>query len=164
MEIFQSLYPVFDLHCDLLAYLARGEGRSSHDLEVRCSVPQMRKGGVKVQTLAAFCRTERGSSEFGWRQAEVFKNLGEEFFQFGGEINPSSDKIGILFAFENASGFCGEEDELRECLKKLERLHEELGKILYISLTWNGENRFGGGAGSRVGLLDDGKRLLDFLP
>jgi len=34
---------------------------------------------------------------------------------------------------------------------------------LYVSLTWNEENRFGGGAHSEVGLKEDGKALLDFL-
>ena len=32
-----------------------------------------------------------------------------------------------------------------------------------MSLTWNGENRFGGGDGAHIGLKEDGKRLLDWM-
>ena len=34
---------------------------------------------------------------------------------------------------------------------------------MYVSFTWNMENRFGGGALTTVGLKDDGKRLLEVL-
>ena len=36
-------------------------------------------------------------------------------------------------------------------------------RFLYISLTWDGENRFGGGVGTKIGLKDDGKQVLDWM-
>ena len=38
-----------------------------------------------------------------------------------------------------------------------------LGHLFYITTTWDGENRFGGGMGSSSGLKEDGKKLLQWL-
>jgi len=45
----------------------------------------------------------------------------------------------------------------------LEKTISEFKNILYISLTWDLENRFGGGCGSKSGLKDDGKALLEWM-
>ena len=41
--------------------------------------------------------------------------------------------------------------------------YQAVEKILYVSLTWNHENRFGGGNASQVGLKRDGELFLDYL-
>jgi microsomal dipeptidase-like Zn-dependent dipeptidase len=74
-----------------------------------------------------------------------------------------SSKIGILAAFENASTFCEEDEPLQEGLERLILMFGKVGRPLYIGMTWNTENRFGGGVLSTVGLKEDGQRLLDFL-
>jgi membrane dipeptidase len=48
-------------------------------------------------------------------------------------------------------------------LKKLEDIIYNTEKILYIGFTHNGENRFGGGNATKVGLKEDGKTLLNYL-
>lgn len=42
-------------------------------------------------------------------------------------------------------------------------LSTKISPLAYISLTWNGENRFGGGTGSKAGLKADGKELLKWM-
>ena len=68
-----------------------------------------------------------------------------------------------MLAIENASAWCDEEDDLEKRFERLEEIEREISKIVYISLTWNFENRFGGGALTPVGLKEDGKKVLDFL-
>lgn len=149
---------IFDLHCDLLAYLLQ-ENRSAHDDRSRCSISQLREGNVKRQVLAVFTETARGSSLHGKKQADIFKRLPERYsgcFSF----DEQEKTIQIDLAFENASGFCAEEDSLEDAFAYLEQLK---GTVRYISLTWNTENRFGGGAHTQIGLKPDGKALLDWL-
>jgi len=163
--------PVVDLHCDLLCYLEGDSGRTARDLAVRCSIPQLRAGGVKGQVLAVYTATQLGSAEKGWAQVEIFRQLPENYPDDFEIMNRPSQfgaleqvgRIGILLAIENASSFCGEDDDLEESLRRLDALHDELGNIAYISMTWNSENRFGGGNETEIGLKEDGKRLLDFL-
>lgn len=166
------LRPIADLHCDLLHYLVKDPSRTPLATEARCSVPQLRLGGVKLQTLAIFTETEKGSAASGRDQAEVFKLLAGlypndfQLLQSPGQfaLPPISDRIGIVAAIENASGFCEEEGSLEEGLENLRVIFGKVGRPLYISLTWNTENRFGGGAlAGEVGLKDDGRQLLDFL-
>jgi len=150
--------PIIDLHCDLLCYLAGSQNHSPYDDGVRCSIPQLQAGNVKLQILPIYTLTEPDSSKKGGKQLEAFQNLPKPFQQVT-DFSNFNDSIGVILAYENASGFCSEEDPLDESLKTLDRI----GKIAYISLTWNMENRFGGGALTSVGLKDDGKRLLDYM-
>lgn len=162
---------VADLHCDLLWYLSLDSKRTPHDLEVRCAIPQLKAGNVKVQTMAIFAETTAGSSESGWKQAEVFKELPKEYpkdfvflknpEQFDGLFR--EDRVGIIAAVENGSAICGEGDDLDDALDRLTAFQKKAGKLLYASLTWNSENRFGGGAFTKIGLKDDGKRFIDYL-
>jgi membrane dipeptidase len=48
-------------------------------------------------------------------------------------------------------------------LQKLELLIKNTGRIFYIGLTHHGENRFGGGNTTSIGLKKDGEALLDYL-
>ncbi len=163
--------PIIDLHCDLLLYLQDDPGRTPFDTLVRCAIPQMRSGHVKVQVMALFTETAKGCAELGVRQADIFKVLPNrypeqfELVQTGNAMNLAlaSDKIGIIAAIENASIFAEESDTFEQIVDRLHSIIGRIGRPLYIGLTWNGENRFGGGAQTQVGLKEDGRRLLDWL-
>jgi len=146
---------IVDLHCDLLSYLAVNPDRTPLHPEVRCSGPQLKSGNVKVQVLAISAMTDYASLLIGLKQIEIFHSLTKKYSEFFTQDN-------IIPAFENASAFCTEQEPLEAVFKRLESILENLTP-LYISLTWNGENRFGGGCGANVGLKPDGKELLRFL-
>ncbi|MBS0628086.1 MAG: membrane dipeptidase, partial [Verrucomicrobia bacterium] len=71
--------------------------------------------------------------------------------------------ISVIPAFENACGFCSDDMTLDQGFLYLDSILKTFGRILYISLTWDGENRFGGGNGSKVGLKEEGKVILQWL-
>lgn len=142
---------IADLHCDLLCYLSGDPRRTPYDAAVRCSIPQMLQGGVKRQVLPIFTLTEPGSTQKGSGQVGAFASL------------LKACPIDILLSIENASGFFEEDEPLDKGLKRLETLIERFGRVIYISPTWNSENRFGGGAHTDIGLKEDGKTLLHFL-
>lgn len=148
------MIPIADLHCDLLDYLVRGSGCTAYNREVRCSIPQLQEGGVKWQTLAMFTTTNPRSVEWVQKQFELSKGLKRHY--------PEFNEIDIALAFENASGFSLEGEALEDGLDRLAKMHSQ-SPIRYISLTWNDENRFGGGNKSAVGLKEDGERLLEFM-
>ena len=164
-------HSIADLHCDLLLYLCGAEGRSAYDQAARCSIPQMVGGQVAAQVLPVFTMTNAGSSLIGWEQTEIFKKLPDLYPDDFEIVNTSiqleerspNRKLGVLLAFENASSFADEKDDLDEAFQKLSLFESRWAKIVYISMTWNSENRFGGGAETKVGLKDDGKHLLNFL-
>lgn len=164
-------FPIADLHCDLLWYLSLDSKRTANDRQVRCSIPHLKEGGVKIQTMAIFTETNANSVESGIAQGEIFKKLPKLYpdsFQFIRQtkeltLGEQSDKIGIVPAIENASAVCGEAEELSLGLERLTAMQRKIGKLLYVSLTWNHENRFGGGALTKVGLKADGKELVDYL-
>ncbi len=163
------MFPVADLHCDLLLFLQMKKERTPFEPICRASHPQMHQGGVKLQTMAIFTYPKKGSVESAREQLEIFSTLprryeGKYAFYTGKEdLLHSSDQVYILPAFENASGFCEEDEPLERGLSRLQHIYEKLKRILYISLTWDGENRFGGGNGSTVGLKEDGKQLLRWM-
>ncbi len=157
---------IYDLHADLLCYLASHPLRLAYDAEVRCSIPQLLTGGVKLQTLAIFTTTNPRSVKNGMAQAKAYKNLAtryagyfEPYFQT--ESQDTKAQIQTLLAIENASAFCSEEEPIEQGLTRLKTIVDEIDKPLYISLTWNTENRFGGGSSTSRGLKEDGKRLLE---
>lgn len=156
---------IFDLHCDLLSFLTETPGRSVHDPLSRCSYPELIKGKVALQVLAIYDDTTSSSVKSGQAQVEMFSTLLKSpLFQQSTPLptHPSS-AISIIAAIENGSTFAKEDEPLQESLWRLERYRAQLGPIAYISLTWNHENRFGGGAHTTIGLKEDGKRLIDFL-
>lgn len=146
---------VIDLHCDLLSYLALLPERTPLDPSPLCSGPQLKDGGVITQVLAIASITNIFSVAFAMQQLDWYLRLPTEYPKYFSDDH-------ILPAFENASGFALENEPLETVLQRLEKI---LTKItpLYIGLTWNGENRFGGGCGSQAGLKEDGKELLHFL-
>lgn len=162
-------YPIADLHCDLLMYLGGGEGRTPFDAESRCSVPQLNSGLTKLQTMAAFVKTGNQSVQQGMAQVNIFKYLPkrypQSFFHFNHQSDKiQKDKIGILLALEGASTVCYEDEPLSHGFERIKFITEHVALPLYMSLTWNMENRFGGGTHTpQVGLKVDGKHLLEFL-
>ena len=146
---------IADFHCDLLSYLAKGGGRTAYDSASRAAIHQLQKGGVVLQTLAIYTETKQGSAESGMRQAEVFFQLEKQY--------PEFKTIKTVLAVENASSFCEEDEPLEKGIERVTKWWQKVGKIGYISLTWNGENRFGGGNGTKVGLKADGRELLRWM-
>lgn len=165
------ILPIADLHCDLLSYLSRNSTHTAFDSVVRCSIPQLQTGGVKFQTMAISALTEPGSSARGRLQMEIYKNLPKlypgifEHTRLPTQLTNlnCNQNICILPAIENASSICDEVEEVKESLKILSKYLHKIGKPLYVSLTWNTENRFGGGCSTTIGLKNDGKILLDYL-
>lgn len=151
--------PVIDFHCDLLCYLSEIKGSTPLNREARCSLPQLQEGGVSLQVMAAFTETKPGSHAGFCRQIEAFKSLPS----FGFSPFGQKKTVQAVLAIENASGLLEEEEPLELCFQRLDRLQKECGPILYISLTWNTENRFAGGNYATCGLKDDGKALLEYL-
>lgn len=160
------MYPIVDIHCDLLSYLQESSERTPFDPLSKTSYAQMQEGGVALQTLAIFCTSKPDTGKIGRAQIELFSRLLEQYSSyyelFDGSLHPS-DKIRLLPAFENAYTLCDESEPLEKGFDFLEECLSRFGRILYVSLTWDGENRFGGGVGSSTGLKEDGKRLVEFL-
>lgn len=158
------MIPVYDLHCDLLAYLEEGGTRGVYDPISRCSYPDLSKGGVQMQTLAIYVPTSPHSVASGLRQVDLFgKLLQQHPLEFHPHASSCSKGIGVIAALENGSSFALEEEPLEKCFQRLATYIQKLAPLFYVSLTWNTENRFGGGNETKIGLKEDGKRLLEFL-
>jgi membrane dipeptidase len=162
--------PVFDLHCDLLSYLATVEGAAPDKAEdIACALPLLQKGNVKMQVLAIYTDVRPGSTALGLKQSQIFKNLlqnpawGTAHSVEQVKELPDSDTVGIIAAIENAAGFCEADEPLDKGLKRLDEIIANVGRLAYISLTHHTENRFGGGNYSEAGLKNDGKVVLDYI-
>lgn len=163
--------PIADMHCDLLLYLSQNSGRTALNPEVRCSLPQLRAGNVKLQTMAVFTLTEKGSTLKAQNQLEHFAQLPQKYpedFYIVKKNDPlepifPTHAIKILLAIENASGLFEEDEPLENGFQRIQSIENNVGKISYISLTWNLENRLGGGAHTTIGLKEDGRKVIDFL-
>lgn len=161
-------FPVIDLHCDLLIHLTRPK-KTIHDLDLGCALPYLKKGNVKLQVMAIYTPTHPNSVQLGIKQSELFSQLSENNTSFYNVEKQqlskltSSAQIGIIAAIENASSFCSENDSLNQGFKNLKYIQQQVGNLLYISLTHHAENRFGGGNYTTIGLKNDGKALLDYL-
>jgi microsomal dipeptidase-like Zn-dependent dipeptidase len=158
-------YLVSDLHCDLLLYLEGDSERTAFDICSRCAIPQLFEGRVKTQTLAIFAEENSKALARGIRQFQIYKELPSIYpnhFMHAHNSSPKSDCIELHYAFEGASTFCSAEEPLDKGLNRLQRCFD-YSRPLYISFTWNDENRFGGGAMTPIGLKEDGKKLLEFL-
>ncbi|MDQ1856551.1 hypothetical protein [Chryseobacterium sp. WLY505] len=119
----------FDLHCDLLCYLLE-PGSLIDDKELGCSLPYLKEGNVKLQVMAIYSATGEHSTIYGAKQSEIFSDFlqNESFFLFDGnnyKNSENSDKVGIIAAIENASGFCSEDDTLDTGFKNLETIIEK---------------------------------------
>jgi len=162
--------PIFDLHCDLLYYLATVPGADSGNTEeIGCAWPHMLAGNVQWQTMAIYTPIGDESVTLGLEQAKIFDQLTrQDPWRRLSEKSPEGQegkegKVAMIASIENASGICTEDEPLDNCWSHLEDLQNHTGPLFYISLTHHYENRFGGGNYADAGLKDDGKVLLDFL-
>lgn len=145
-DVAMTNFAITDLHCDLLAYLAFCDGRTVHDEASLCSMAGLKAGHVTKQVMAVFSTTDPTSVAFGLKQNAIYER----------QVQPH---IPSRLAIENAACFCTEAEKLSAGLERLDKFNQPL----YIGMTWNGENRFGGGCGSDVGLKDDGKELVQLM-
>lgn len=164
--------PVIDLHCDLLAHMLNMPNPDPFDREgIGCSFPALAEGNVKLQVMAIFTATQKGSAALAVRQSEIFKDF---LAKYPNDCNlvhdvstldqiSTSSKLGMIAAIENASGFCEEDEPLEKGFERLEQIISNTTRILYIGFTHHAENRFGGGNNSDAGLKEDGKTLLRYL-
>ncbi len=163
--------PVIDLHCDLLLYLQGNVSRTPFDLQARCALPQHQAGGVKLQVMAHFTTTTEESVRNGAVQLAHYQKILQKYSDHYEALTDrrqleslfEQPKVGLLWAVENASLFWLEQEPFSEGMERFEQAIAQQGRPLYISLTWNEENRFGGGVHSQAGLKTDGCKLLDYL-
>ncbi len=166
-----SRLPIIDLHCDLLVYLTDVPGAVKENIEeIGCALPALTQGNVKLQVMAIYCAAGAGSTKYASLQADMFKELAEAdnyLVPVGSAADLRNvlkgDGIGMVAAIENAAGFCEENEPLEDGFKKLEKIIDTVGRLLYISFTHHTANRFGGGNSTDLGITRDGKMLLDYL-
>lgn len=151
-----------DLHCDLTAYLL--QPNSSPTGDVRCSVDKLFAGHVKMQVMAFYSATAKGSVDEVREQLKRYRSLLDlpGVYEFYPEKDELQEGLGIIAAVENASGLCEEDQPIEDAFKNLDWLISQT-KIMYVGLTHHLENRFGGGNFTQAGLKDDGKRLIEYL-
>lgn len=158
-------YPIFDLHCDLLGCLEENPDLNFLSPETNCSLAQISTAGIELQVLALFTMTKKNSSKIGKRQKDLYTKLLKQHPDKAApfkDFSLSSHKTHFLFAIENASTLIEKDEPLDFLFQRFEE-YEKLERILYVSLTWNQENRFGGGNETDIGLKSDGKSLLEYL-
>lgn len=165
-------FPVVDLHCDLLSYLAQyPDGSPSDAEEIGCAIPFLQQGNVCLQVMAIYTPTSTESTKLFDLQCIAYQKLLKHYKSYFyqpepeqlDEVSNQSDKTATILAVENGSGLCLETDPLEKGLLRLQQLQDEHRQILYIGLTHHDENRFGGGNKATAGLKADGKVLLEFL-
>ena len=151
-----------DLHCDLTAYLL--QPNSSVNGDVRCSVDKLKAGDVKMQVMAFYSATEKGSVGEVQKQLNHYRSLLTlpGIYEFSPKQAELQEGLGIIAAVENASGLCEEDQPIEDAFKNLDLLSSQ-ARIMYVGLTHHLENRFGGGNFTNAGLKDDGKRLIEYL-
>lgn len=155
---------VVDLHNDLLSYLLASSSHSPYDTVTRSSIPQLREGGIGCLAVVAYAETGRGSQYHLARQTAIFASLPERYPEAFCHLHaPVKGRIAICLAIENCSTFVGEDEPLERGIRRLNKIFRSGIRPLYVSLTWNHENRFGGGSSSRCGLKSDGERILDVI-
>ena len=155
---------IYDLHCDLLKYLEEDKQHTPVDSKCPCALPYLRAGGVKFQALPVFHTTDAESVAAGEAQVAAYQQLlaSNAVVPYSSDGDAGSE-ISVALAVENAATFCSPEETLQQGLARVERWQVEAGPLLYISLTWNEENRFGGGSSTDKGLTDEGRVLLDWM-
>lgn len=162
--------PVIDLHCDLLSYLVHEKGRGPKDAISRSSLPQMLQGNVAIQLLAIFSSNTSKAFQEMQSQLAAFEGLlllekparaSEMLFSINEDM--IVEKQAFLPCIENASGLAMPHQSIHDALSSLDSILKRIGPLGYISLTWDGENRFAGGCGSNVGLKEDGKALIEHM-
>lgn len=165
-------FPIIDMHCDLLSYLAKIPGANPYAKdEIACAIPWLQAGNVRMQILAIYTDVRPESMNLATRQAQIFSELLEKHkndLAFAdADFLQNWDKqncVGIKAAVENAAGFGNESASWKEIYNQFDAILEKVNSLAYISLTHHTENRFGGGNYTKgIGLKEDGKKLLDYM-
>lgn len=163
---------VIDLHCDLLGHMLNIPKPNPFIQDgIGCSFPALAAGNVKLQVMAIFTATAKGSAAKAVRQSEIFASYLEKYKDDCYLVHDTcslsqiatSPKLGMIASIENASGFCEEDESLYKGFERLEQIISNVKRILYIGMTHHPENRFGGGNNSKAGLKEDGKELLQYM-
>jgi len=165
-------FPVADLHCDLLSFMAKVPKADPFDSsQIACAFPWLKAGGVRAQVLAIYTDVHPESMELASQQANLFVKLLEDYPEtvcrwdaaFQQQLE-ATDQLGIIASVENAAGIGTPTATWKEIYAQFDAILEKVGSLAYISLTHHTENRFGGGNYTEgIGLKEDGKRLLDYL-
>ena len=165
-------FPVADLHCDLLSFMAKVPKADPFDPDqIACAFPWLKAGGVRAQVLAIYTDVHPESMELASRQADLFVKLLEDHPEtvcrwdaaFHQKLE-ATEQLGIIASIENSAGIGTPTATWSEIYTQFDAILEKVGKLAYISLTHHTENRFGGGNYTEgIGLKEDGKRLLDYL-
>lgn len=160
------MLPIVNLHNDLIGCIEFNESKwNFHSRALRCSLPQLIEGNIKFEILVIGTITTPDAVKKAKRQLELYTqlltNCSKEIESFQ---NPqlTSNKIQTLLAVENASSLGDESDSFETIIERFEAIRR-LEKVLYVSLTWNHENVFGGGNASNIGLKPYGKEFLLYL-
>ena len=165
-------FPIIDMHCDLLSYLAKIPGANvfAKD-EIACAVPWLQDGNVRMQVMAIYTDVRPESMDLATRQALIFDELHQKYATELALVDSGflknwekQNRIGIKASVENAAGFGNETASWDEIYRQFDFILEKVKSLAYISLTHHTENRFGGGNYTKgIGLKDDGKKLLDYM-
>ena len=72
-------FPVADLHCDLLSFMAKVPKADPFDTsQIACAFPWLKAGGVRAQVMAIYTDVHPGSMELASQQAAIFVQLLED--------------------------------------------------------------------------------------
>ncbi len=119
---------IFDLHCDTLSLIVKGEKTIEQTIE------GLKKGNVKAQCFAAFVPPDKEKESFN-NQYECFKKLTSKQ-EISAVKNTAeiveNDKISAILTVENIGFTRGNLDEINALYQKGVRI---------ASLTWNEENK-----------------------
>ncbi|MFT5183469.1 MAG: membrane dipeptidase [Flavobacteriales bacterium] len=146
-------HPVIDLHCDLLAHMLDMPNPDPFKQEgIACSFPALEEGNVKLQVMAIYTATEKGSAALALRQSEIFASFLGKYSNDCTLVHDlvtlrqitTQSKLGMIAAIENASGFCEEDEPLEIGFERLDQIISNVTRILYIGLTHHAENRIKG--------------------
>ena len=162
----KKTFPIADLHCDLLLYLAIvPEAHIEARQDIGVTLPYLRAGGVRHQVAAIFARTDEHSVEWGQKQLSAYQELcrQEAFYPLttADQATDFKEGIGLTLAIENASVLALEEEPIEKAFERLDEILKVGQRLFYITMTHHTENRFGGGNYTDIGLKPDGERLLD---
>ena len=163
------MLPIIDLHCDLLSYLVNVPNANAlNKRDIGCALPYLKEGKVKLQAMAVFTQTKKGSHLNALKQFDAFETLctqhaDDVFTSKTQQIKFNKDKTAAILAIENASGLLEENEPLELLFERLDTVLRRFGNLLYITFTHHTENRFGGGNYSEVGLKQDGVELLRYM-
>jgi microsomal dipeptidase-like Zn-dependent dipeptidase len=156
---------VIDLHSDFLSYLTSSPKNGPFDDESKTSPRQLKEGGVHTLVTVTYASTKQSASadEAVFQMKKYHEMLQSLPDVFASPLCPmAGERVTLIPAIENSSSFALEGEPLDNVFKRFQSSFHSI-LPLYISLTWNEENRFGGGAHTTQGLKEDGKALLDFL-